>query len=98
MIGGASYAIYLVHYGLIVLFARTVYAYRPLASVFPEVTLTVLVAFIVLVGVSIHLWVEQPLLRFSRRLFLGESARGPYAAALTPPVPADIADSVTAAS
>jgi peptidoglycan/LPS O-acetylase OafA/YrhL len=74
LIGAASYSIYLVHYGLIVLFAETVDAYRPLASAFPEVTLTLLTAGIVVVGVVVHLWIERPLLRFLRRRLLRERA------------------------
>ena len=54
LIGEASYVIYLLHYGMIVLFARTVNACR-LASRQPEVTLTLLAVVIVLAGVAIHL-------------------------------------------
>jgi peptidoglycan/LPS O-acetylase OafA/YrhL len=83
LIGAASYSIYLVHYGLIVLFAETVDAYRPLASVLPEVTLALLAVAIILVGILVHLWVEQPLLRFLRRRLLGE--RSPAAVESLPP-------------
>jgi peptidoglycan/LPS O-acetylase OafA/YrhL len=72
LIGEASYVIYLIHYGMIVLFAQTVYAYRPLADRAPEVTLTLLAVVIVLVGVMVHLVIERPLLRISRRVLWGE--------------------------
>jgi peptidoglycan/LPS O-acetylase OafA/YrhL len=72
LIGEASYVIYLVHYGLIVLFAQTVYAYRSVADYAPEVTLTLWAVVIVLVGVLVHVAIEQPLLRLSRRVLVGE--------------------------
>jgi peptidoglycan/LPS O-acetylase OafA/YrhL len=74
LVGEASYVIYLIHYGMIALFARTVDAYRPLASRQPEVTLTLLALAIVLAGVAIHLVIERPLLRMARRYLWGEDA------------------------
>jgi peptidoglycan/LPS O-acetylase OafA/YrhL len=74
LVGEASYVIYLIHYGMIALFAQTVDAYRPLASRQPEVTLTLLAVAIVLAGVAIHLVVERPLLRMARRYLWGQDA------------------------
>jgi len=68
LVGEASYVIYLIHYGMIILFAQTVHAYRPIADWSPEVTLTVLAIVIVLVGVIVHLVIERPLLRIARRM------------------------------
>jgi peptidoglycan/LPS O-acetylase OafA/YrhL len=65
--------IYLVHYGLIVLFAQTVYAYRSVANYAPEVTLTLWAVVIVLLGILVHLAIEQPLLRLSRRVLVGST-------------------------
>jgi len=67
LLGEASYVIYLIHYGMVVLFARTVDAYRPTASLAPNLTLTLLAITIVLTGVVVHLTVERPLLAWARR-------------------------------
>ncbi len=67
LIGEASYVIYLVHYGMVVLFARTVDFYRPLASIAPNATLAVLAVAIVIAGLGVHLGLERPLLAAARR-------------------------------
>jgi len=67
LLGEASYSIYLVHYGLIVVFAFTVHYYRPLASKAPNVTLTLVALTILAVGILVHLAIERPLLASVRR-------------------------------
>jgi len=73
LLGEASYVIYLIHYGAIVLCSETVDAYRPLASWSPTLTLTVWAGIIVLAGVGIHQGLERPLLRTTRRMLGGIS-------------------------
>lgn len=77
LVGDASYAIYLIHYGLIVLFAQTIGSYRAMASQAPETVLTLLAAAIVLTGVMVHVWIERPLLRAARRWVWPEDLRAP---------------------
>ena len=67
LIGEASYVIYLIHYGLITVFAETINYYLPTASRAPNVTLIVLSIAIVTIGILIHKTVERPILQALRR-------------------------------
>jgi len=67
LLGEASYSIYLVHYGMVVLFAKTVDHYRAVASRAPNLTLALLALTILAAGVLIHWGVERPLLASARR-------------------------------
>jgi len=67
LLGEASYVIYLIHYGMVVLFALTVDAYRARASLAPNLTLSLLALTIVATGIVVHLVVERPLLARARR-------------------------------
>ncbi len=67
LLGEASYAIYLVHFGMIMVFDATIGWFRPLADRSPNVTLTILVLAILAVGTVLHLAVERPLLATARR-------------------------------
>jgi peptidoglycan/LPS O-acetylase OafA/YrhL len=82
LLGEASYAIYLVHFGMIMVFDATIHWFRPLADRSPHVTLTVLVLVILAVGTVLHLAVERPLLATARRA-VGRPAVFPEPAALT---------------
>ena len=69
LVGEASYAIYLIHYGMIVLFAQTVArsSWRATLSRAPNTTLLVLAAIIVLTGILVHWTIERPLWHGARR-------------------------------
>lgn len=67
LIGEASYAIYLIHYGMIAIFAETIDRWRPWASLAPNATLTALAVVIVAAGIAVHSWIELPLLAAARR-------------------------------
>ncbi|HEY2389472.1 MAG TPA: acyltransferase [Candidatus Binatia bacterium] len=67
LLGEASYVIYLIHYGMVVVFARTIDAYRPTASLAPNLTLSLLAIAIVVTGIAVHLTIERPLLAWARR-------------------------------
>lgn len=66
-LGEASYAIYLVHYGLIAVFAATIHLWRPTALRAPNLTLTLLAVAILAIGTLVHVVVERPLLATARR-------------------------------
>jgi peptidoglycan/LPS O-acetylase OafA/YrhL len=76
LLGEASYAIYLVHYGCIVLFNATIDHYRTVASLAPNLTLLLLAALILALGVLVHLGVERPLLNALRRRIGNPVPRG----------------------
>jgi len=65
--GDASYSIYLIHYGMIVIFAETVDYYRAQAIYYPNVTLALLSMTILATGILVHLTIERPLLASARR-------------------------------
>jgi exopolysaccharide production protein ExoZ len=67
LIGEASYSIYLIHYGLVVLFAETNVPYRSVAYKAPNVTLALLALTILTAGVLVHWGIERPLLTSARR-------------------------------
>jgi exopolysaccharide production protein ExoZ len=67
LLGEASYSIYLIHYGMIALFAETIGPYRSVASKAPNITLALLALTILTAGVLVHWGVEQPLLTSARR-------------------------------
>ena len=67
LLGEASYSIYLLHYGMIVIFAATIDYYRAQASYYPNVTLALLSLTILATGIVVHLTIERPLLESARR-------------------------------
>jgi peptidoglycan/LPS O-acetylase OafA/YrhL len=76
LLGEASYTIYLIHMGLIAIFAGVMadHANRAIPNLAPNLTLTVLALAIVAIGVGVHLAIERPLLRAARRV-LGRAPR-----------------------
>ncbi len=67
LIGEASYSLYLVHYGMIAIFAGTVDYYRQRASIYPDLTLTLLAIVIVAGAILVHQLIERPMLTALRR-------------------------------
>jgi peptidoglycan/LPS O-acetylase OafA/YrhL len=76
LLGEASYTIYLIHAGLIAIFAEVMAddANRSIPNLAPNVTLTALALAILALGVGVHLFVERPLLTAARRV-LGRAPR-----------------------
>ena len=73
LVGEASYSIYLIHYGLIMLFNAAVNynapdnSFRAIAALAPNLSLALLALAILGVGIVVHLGIEQPLLAAARR-------------------------------
>ena len=67
LIGEASYSIYLIHYGMVVIFAETIDYYRATASMAPDLTLGLLALTILATGLLVHLTIERPILQTAHR-------------------------------
>lgn len=66
LLGDASYSLYLVHFGAIVLASVMLDRVRTEASRAPNLTLAVVSVLILVFGVVVHLSVERPLLNALR--------------------------------